>query len=33
MFDRLAELEVKFEELSQAISDPEVIADQNKWRI
>jgi len=32
MFDRLAELEVKFEELSQAISDPEVIADQNKWR-
>ena len=32
MFDRLAELEAKFEDLSQAISDPEVIADQNKWR-
>ena len=32
MFDRLAELDVKFEDLSQAISDPEVIADQNKWR-
>jgi len=33
MFDRLAELETKFEELSQAISNPDVIADQNRWRI
>ena len=32
MFDRLTELETKFEELSQSINSPDVIADQNKWR-
>jgi len=32
MFDRLDELETKFAELSDAISDPEVIADTNRWR-
>jgi len=33
MFDRLTELESKFENLSEQISDPEVIADNNRWRI
>ena len=32
MFDRLNELESKFENLSELISDPEVIADNNRWR-
>jgi len=32
MFDRLEELEVKFAELSESISNPEVIADNNRWR-
>ena len=33
MFDRLTELETKFEELSTDISDPDVIADNNRWRV
>ena len=33
MFDRLAELENKHTELSAQISDPEVIADNNTWRV
>ncbi|MCL2399435.1 MAG: peptide chain release factor 1 [Defluviitaleaceae bacterium] len=33
MFDRLTELETKFETLTESINDPEVIADQNQWRI
>ena len=32
MFDRLNELETKYTSLSQAVSDPAVIADTNKWR-
>jgi peptide chain release factor 1 len=32
MFDRLNELEAKFSELSEAISDPAVIADTNRFR-
>lgn len=32
MFDKLSFLEQHYEELSTAISDPEVIADQNKFR-
>ena len=32
MFDRLNELETKFENLSEQISDPDVIADNNRWR-
>ena len=32
MFDRLNELETKFAELSALISDPEVIADNGRWR-
>jgi len=32
MFDRLNELETKFESLSQQISDPDVIADNARWR-
>jgi len=32
MFDRLQELETKYATLSQAVSDPEIIADTNKWR-
>ncbi|MCL2363107.1 MAG: peptide chain release factor 1 [Defluviitaleaceae bacterium] len=32
MFDRLAELEIKFELLSEQVSDPEIIADMNRWR-
>jgi len=32
MFDRLKDLETKFAELSSLISDPEVIADNARWR-
>ena len=32
MFDKLAFIEEKYEELSQKISDPEVIADIDSWR-
>ena len=32
MFDRLTELEKKFEALTESINDPETITDQNKWR-
>jgi peptide chain release factor 1 len=32
MFDRLAELEVKYAQLTEMINDPSVIADNNKWR-
>jgi len=32
MFDRLTELETKFETLSVQVSDPEIIADMNRWR-
>ena len=32
MLNKLAFIEERYEELSQKISDPEVIADQNKWR-
>ncbi|MCL2604824.1 MAG: peptide chain release factor 1 [Defluviitaleaceae bacterium] len=32
MFDRLTELEAKFEALSAQVSDPAVIADMNLWR-
>jgi len=32
MFDRLNELETKYANLSQAVSDPAIIADTNKWR-
>jgi len=32
MFDRLNELETKYATLSDAVSDPAVIADTNKWR-
>ncbi len=32
MFDRLDELEIKYETLSEAVNDPEIIADQAKWR-
>jgi len=32
MFDRLTELETKFETLTESINDPETIADQNRWR-
>ena len=33
MFDRLNELETKFAELSNQISDPDVIADNSRWRV
>jgi len=33
VFDRLEELEIKFAELSESISDPNVIADNNVWRV
>jgi len=33
MFDRLNELENKFAELSDQISDPDIIADNGRWRI
>jgi len=32
MFDRLDELETKYASLSEAVSDPAIIADTNKWR-
>ena len=32
MFNKLAFIEQRYEELSQKISDPEIIADQNRWR-
>jgi len=32
MFDRLNELETKFAELSDQISDPDIIADNGRWR-
>lgn len=32
MFEKLAFIEERYEELSQKISDPEIIADQNRWR-
>ncbi len=32
MFEKLAFIEEKYEELSKKISDPEIIADQNQWR-
>ena len=32
MYDKLKFIEEKFMDLSNTISDPEVIADQNKWR-
>ncbi|MCL2048647.1 MAG: peptide chain release factor 1 [Defluviitaleaceae bacterium] len=32
MFDKLDELETKFTELSAAISEPDVIADNSRWR-
>ncbi|MCL2528384.1 MAG: peptide chain release factor 1 [Defluviitaleaceae bacterium] len=32
MFDRLQELETKYADLSEAVSDPVIIADTNKWR-
>lgn len=32
MFDRLDEIEVKFEGLSEKVNDPAVIADQSQWR-
>ena len=33
MFDKLTELETKFAELAEQISDPEIISDNNRWRI
>jgi len=32
MFDRLNELETKFAELSDQVSDPAIIADNPRWR-
>jgi len=32
MFDRLEDLEIKFDDLALKISDPNVIADQNTWK-
>ena len=32
MFQKLDTVEKRFEELTQKISDPEVIANQNEWR-
>ena len=32
MFNKLAFIEERYEELSKKISDPEIIADQNRWR-
>ena len=32
MFSKLDFIEERYEELSQKISDPEIIADQNRWR-
>ena len=33
MFERLQELETKYAQLSDAVSDPTVIADTNNWRV
>lgn len=33
MFQRLEDVEKKYEELTSKISDPDVIADQNNWRV
>jgi len=32
MFNKLAFIEKRYEELSEKISDPQIIADQNRWR-
>ncbi|KAI4453525.1 hypothetical protein MML48_scaffold00019492 [Holotrichia oblita] len=32
MFDKLSELETKYEKLSEQINNPEIIAEQNTWR-
>ena len=32
MFQKLEDVEKKYEDLTQKISDPEVIASQNNWR-
>lgn len=32
MFEKVKDLEVKFEELTTRLADPEVLADQNKWK-
>ena len=32
MFDKLENVEKRFEELNEKIADPEVIADQNEWK-
>ena len=32
MFDRLVEIENKYENLADQINDPDVIADQTQWR-
>ncbi len=32
MFDRLAEIEIKYGELADQINDPDIIADQTSWR-
>ena len=32
MFNKLAFIEERYEELSNKISDPQIIADQNRWR-
>ena len=32
MFDKLAQLEKRYDELSLRIADPEVIADRHQWK-
>ena len=32
MFDKLEEVEKRYDELTKMISDPEVIANQNEWQ-
>ena len=32
MFDKLEEVEKRYNELTEKISDPAVIADQNNWK-
>ena len=32
MFDKLENVEKRYEELNEKISDPEVIANQNEWK-
>ena len=32
MFDKLEEIEKKYNELTKLISDPEIISDQNLWK-